>query len=358
MSRVSSNRKAGRAPAEPTRPWRLPVWGAAAVLIVAGAAAYANSFGGEFLLDDNHTILTNRHIRTLLPISRRMLGTRPVGNLTFAVNYVLGGVRPWGYHALNLAVHLAAALALFGVLRRTFLSDRLRARFGAAATPLALAGALLWMLHPLQTSAVTYITQRFESMMGMFYLLTVYCVIRGAAAKRRGWAVAAVAFCALGMACKEVMVTAPIVAIAYDRVFLARSWRDVAMRRWALYLALMATWVVLYPSLKQAPRMKAGEAPAVVATTRPAGPAKAAAVSEADPAADAVENRRIYILTQFPVMVRYLRLSAWPRPLVLCRSSVRFLSARRWRALPAQWLIGRQVCLSVLLRAGLRLAAQ
>lgn len=74
---------------------------------------------------------------------------------------------------MNLGLHVLAALAVFGVVRRTLLSDRLRPRFGQAADALASAVALLWVVHPLTTDAVTYVTQRTEVLMGLFYLLTL-----------------------------------------------------------------------------------------------------------------------------------------------------------------------------------------
>ena len=64
-------------------------------------------------------------------------------------------------------------MTLFGVVRRTLLQPRLRERFGAAANELALAVAVIWIVHPLQTESVTYMIQRAESIMGLFYLLTL-----------------------------------------------------------------------------------------------------------------------------------------------------------------------------------------
>ena len=99
-------------------------------------------------------------------------------NLSFALDYAVGGLNTLPYHVTNLAIHVLAGLALFGVVRRTLLLPRLRDRFGRASVPLALAVALLWAVHPLQTESVTYIVQRYESMMGLFYLVAVYGLIR------------------------------------------------------------------------------------------------------------------------------------------------------------------------------------
>jgi hypothetical protein len=89
-----------------------------------------------------------------------------------------GGLSVRGYHAVNLLIHICAGLALLGIVRRTLLLPGLRHRYGEAALPLAAFAALLWTLHPLQTESVTYISQRAESLMGLFYLLTLYGFIR------------------------------------------------------------------------------------------------------------------------------------------------------------------------------------
>ena len=181
------------------------------LLLAAGTLAYCNSFGGAFLLDDIPDIVENASVHQFWPPTQVLAAeqnrSRPVAKLSFAANYALGGKNPWGYHLVNLTLHLIAGLALFGILRRTLRTPRLQARFGAHATPVALAAAALWLVHPLNTQAVTYVVQRYESMMGMFLLLTLYCFIRGHDARRgNAWYALAGVSCALGMCCKQVMV--------------------------------------------------------------------------------------------------------------------------------------------------------
>ena len=136
-------------------------------------------------------------------------------NLTLAANYALGGTNVWGYHAFNLAIHVLAALTLYGIVRRTLLRPGLWERFGASAEWVALAVAAVWTVHPLQTESVTYIIQRCESMMGLFYLLTLYSFIRAVESPRPvRWQVVTVAACLLGMGTKEVMATAPLLVLA------------------------------------------------------------------------------------------------------------------------------------------------
>ena len=286
----------------------------AALIVAVGLAIYSNSFKGLFVLDEQTAIVDNPHIRSLAtaftaPKDVGIAG-RPVASLSFAMNYALApadareaftppppGYPPeawdllyrnlWGYHAVNLAIHIFAALALFGIVRRTLGGPRLGGRFGAAATPLALVVALLWLAHPLQTGAVTYVAQRVESMMGLFYLLTLYCAIRafsagGASSAPTGvllarsvgaelarpkraaalWSAAAIVACALGAATKEVIVSAPLVVILYDLIFVAApgraapdtghrtpdsglSSRALFRARWPLYGGLAASWILI-----------------------------------------------------------------------------------------------------------------
>src|SRR6266478_10167003 len=184
-------------------------------LIGAGVAVYYNSFAGVFLLDDHWRILDNLQIRQLWPPWHALAhNSRPLVQVSLAVNYALGGLNVWGYHAFNLAVHLLGGLVLFGIVRRMLQSERPRARYGASACWLALAVAAIWLVHPLQTESVTYLIQRAESLMGLFYLLTLYCGIRGVQSPRPGaWFLGAVVACGLGMGSKEVMVTAPIMML-------------------------------------------------------------------------------------------------------------------------------------------------
>ena len=223
------------------------------VIILAALAVYHNSFAVPCLFDDVPSVIDNPKIRHLWPIwdalspsAASLVGGRPIVNLSFAINYALGGTGVWGYHALNLAIHILAGLTLYGITRRTLLSPVLRERFSSCALRLALAVAVLWTVHPLQTEAVTYISERCESLMGLFYLLTLYCFIRGTGSHGSSWWFAlSVVACLLGMASKEVMVTAPVIVLLYDRTFVSGSFRETWTRHRPLYLGLAGTWLLL-----------------------------------------------------------------------------------------------------------------
>ncbi len=232
------------------------------LLVIIGAIAYINAMDGPFIYDDHPSIVENKDMRVLWPPSRLFSGPdqstvagRPLICLSLALNYAADGMNVRGYHAVNLAVHLACALLLFGVIRRTLHGPLLRPRFEHTADGLALACALLWVVHPVLSECVNYIVLRTESMMGLFYLLTFYCVIRADdSANRSRWTVSAVLACAAGMASKEAMVTAPMMIVLYDLAFRTGSIRDTLHRRWPLYAALASTWIILATIMATGPR--------------------------------------------------------------------------------------------------------
>lgn len=231
----------------------LPVPVLATLLSAIAGGCYLNSLQAPFLLDDLTTIVANPTITQLSPLSDVLFppgeiysAGRPVLNLSFALNYAIGGHAVGGYHVINTLIHVAAALVLFGIVRRTLDRPQIDVTLRERASGLAFFVAALWAAHPLLTSAVTYISQRAESLMGLFYLLTFYCFVRGAERRSLAWMLTGTLVCALGMATKEVMVTAPFVVFLFDRVFVAGSWREAWTQRRTWHLLHASTWLVLF----------------------------------------------------------------------------------------------------------------
>ncbi len=273
---------------------------AVAVIVASGLAAYHGIFHAPFIFDDAEAIIKNptlRHLGALGDVLATPPGAsgasgRPLVNLSLALNYAIGGLDVWGYHAWNLAIHLLAGLALFGVVRRT-----LRIVAFGAPTAAALCVALLWTVHPLLTESVTFTIQRNESMMALFYLLTLYCFIRSSGNREvlgKIWATLSIACCLLGMATKEVMVSAPVIVLLYDRTFLAGSFAEAWRRRRGYYLGLAATWLLLALLVFRQHGARGNSA----------GFGLGLSVAS-------------YALTQCWGIVHYLWLALWPHPLVL-----------------------------------------
>ena len=265
-------------------------------VLLAGGLCYANSVAGVFLFDDQPRIVSNHVIRQGWEIGKTLFHVeRPLVVLSFALNYQVSGLQVWSYHAVNIAIHLMAALVLFGIVRRTLSRGTLQTRYAGKAPWLAAIVALLWIVHPLQTESVTYICQRAESLMGLCFLLTLYGVQRGADAPQASWRWygSALVACALGVASKAAMVMAPLVVLLYDRIFLSSSFKVIFRQRGLLYLALMAAWLeAAYLIVNSDDSIRTvGEATGITPLT--------------------------YLLTQLDVIPHYLRLSMWPSPLVL-----------------------------------------
>ncbi|MCG6535392.1 MAG: glycosyltransferase family 39 protein, partial [Syntrophales bacterium LBB04] len=171
---------------------------------------------------------------------------RPVINFTLAINYAISGKEVWSYHVLNLAIHVMAALTLYGILIRIFQSERLQEQYGNFATPLALGCALVWALHPIQTQAVTYVTQRCESLMGLCFFLTFYCAIRGwQSSSQRVWHLCSMMTFLLGVGSKEVIVAAPFLLLLCEFTFFHASLKKILRGSWFLYAGLLIGLVVL-----------------------------------------------------------------------------------------------------------------
>jgi tetratricopeptide (TPR) repeat protein len=213
------------------------------LILAAAVVAYANSFQGPFIFDDARVITGNPHLYTLWPPWKAVLvPTRWVADLSFAVNFALSDLTAADYRITNVLIHVLAGWLLFGLVRRTLTLPRFAGRFDDSAVFLSFAVALLWVVHPLQTESVTYIAQRIEALMGLFYLIVFYCFVRGlTAANPRVWMNTAVGACAIGMGTKEVIVTAPFLLIVFDLLFSTASWRDVLRARWKVHVALLLT---------------------------------------------------------------------------------------------------------------------
>ncbi|MBI2340743.1 MAG: tetratricopeptide repeat protein, partial [Deltaproteobacteria bacterium] len=150
---------------------------------------YSNIFSAPFLFDDTGNIEGNPQIRDLANFLDPA-GTRYVGFLSFALNYAAGGLNVFGYHLVNVLIHVANGFLVYvlvllllrlpaGSLEGSSINhqpstiDHQRSSF-----PIALFTALLFLVHPVQTQAVTYIVQRFASLVTLFYLVAVVCYVK------------------------------------------------------------------------------------------------------------------------------------------------------------------------------------
>jgi len=193
------------------------------VLIMLGLLIYGQTFHFDFVFDDHIFIVTNPYIKNFSNFHMMWQAfplTRLVGMFSFALNYHFNQLHPQGYHIFNFMVHLAAvglvwALSdlLFRIVKWLPSEDRI-------TRELPFIIAVLFLVHPCQTQAVTYIAQRFESMATVFYLGTVYCYLR--ARLSTGWVRRTIFFgiagilIILGILTKEVVITVPVMILACE----------------------------------------------------------------------------------------------------------------------------------------------
>jgi Tfp pilus assembly protein PilF len=231
-----------------TRAARLRLLAALALAALA-FGLYAGTLDSPFFFDDTPSIEENPNLEHLWPLSVALgappgagSSGRPLVSLSLAVNHALGGREVLGYHLFNIATLALGALALAGLVRRTLLRTDLAPHAGG----LALATALVWVVHPLHTDTLNHVIYRNGSMMALFYLSALLAAARGAEpGAGRGWSVLAVASAAAAMASKEVAVSLPLVALAFDRQFHAGSVPEALRRRPGMYAGLAATWGLL-----------------------------------------------------------------------------------------------------------------
>lgn len=216
--------------------------GAAAVAVTAWA--YWPALRAGFVFDDITSIVDNPalHWQALSwdgirgVLESAWLRRRIVANLSFAFNHLVGGLDPAGYHLVNILVHLAtgAALALlvWVYLRSGFEKASSWYKLAIVAVPV-----LIFLVHPLDTQAVTYVVQRMASLSTFFTILSMAMYVAGRAESRRGkaglWFTASALFWLLGLGTKENVAVLPVVLLTYEWCFHRACWGERLRRVWA-----------------------------------------------------------------------------------------------------------------------------
>ena len=149
----------------------------AAVIVIAAFLIYSNTFHNFFNFDDLNNIVDNSTIKNIDNFWPPA-GTRYIGSLTFAINYRLGGLDPFGYHIVNLAIHMFNALLVYWLVALTLITPYMIRSKRNNQYLIAFLCSMLFVSHPMQTEAVTYLVQRFASLATLFYLMTLVAYIK------------------------------------------------------------------------------------------------------------------------------------------------------------------------------------
>jgi protein O-mannosyl-transferase len=285
------------------------------LIALLGILVYSNSLHGPFQWDEHDFIVQNPVVKNLDyfwnpsraanldPDYYMFLKTRYLGYLTFALNYQLHGFDVLGYHLFNLAIHILNAFWVYLLTRLTFTTPFLReSNLRGQAPVIGLFASLLFVSHPVQTEAVTYIFQRHASFVTFFYLLTLVAYVKWRIASEEKevsglrsmvlYLLALIA-CALAMKTKENAFTLPFSLAAYELFFFRGPIRGRALRLLPFFLTL-------------------GIIPlAIVGLERPVGKILSHALDPSSFLTPGV-SPKVYLLTQFRVLLTYARLLALP----------------------------------------------
>lgn len=263
------------------------------IIAVAAALVYSNTFGSGFYFDDGYNITDNYHIKNVFrpDIIWNYNPTRFITLFTVAINYYLGGINVLGYHIVNIFIHILTSCAVFVFVKTTLSistvnekSEKLNAGY------IALFSALIFAVHPIQTQAVTYIIQRAASLASLFYIssVTMYAKYRLAEAKKEKsvYLFLSLGFCVLGMFTKEFVFTLPLMIIVYEFIFFYKGGR---VFRKDLIPYLLTFFIIPFTIKFLSPR----------------------AIKEVSQASSQITAYN-YFITQFKVIVTYIRLVFWP----------------------------------------------
>jgi tetratricopeptide (TPR) repeat protein len=283
------------------------------LIAVLGLLAYSNTFHSPFMWDERREIIENPVIKDLDNFLSSTKGydynpRRFIGYLTFALNYHFGGLNVTGYHVVNLAIHIANALLVYYLVILTFRTPSMRQSTDPsppAPVLLALFTALLFVAHPLQTQAVTYVVQRFASLATLCYLLSLVMYVKGRLSlehteetvkkERFSASISAftcfflsLVFAVCAMKTKEIAFTLPLVIALYEVAFFKAS-----LKKKLLFLLPVVLTLIIVPL-------------SILHSDKPLGEILSD-VSEKTKVQTTL-SRREYLMTEMRVIVTYLRL--------------------------------------------------
>jgi hypothetical protein len=221
---------------------------------------YSNSFDCTFHFDDQLAIVENYAIHRF-DVKQIFSSSRPILDLTLAINYHFGKLNVFGYHLVNLLLHISNGIMLYFILFQTANLPSLKEKYGERAYRIALYASLIFIAHPIQTQAVTYIISRSSVLATTFYLLALLLFIQafrkssklkahgsplsapGSSlhAPRSSLFVGAFFASCLGMGTKQIVATLPLMLLIYDFFFLSNGDLKILKQRCLSHIAMFST---------------------------------------------------------------------------------------------------------------------
>lgn len=277
------------------------------IILCLGVLVYSNTFLVPFQYDDGVNITGNDAIRNILNLQHiwNCWPCRFLTYLSFALNYQINGLNVLGYHLFNLAVHLISALLVWWLVLLTFSTpamneDLASEETGNVASIIALFAGLLFVSHPVQTEAVTYIVQRAASMAALFYLASICLYVQSRLLQTTGqgprswkwYYIGSLVAAILAMFSKEMAITLPLMVLFYELSFFDRK-QGHQCKQLVPFLIILFIIPVTLLLTKNVRSLNAGEIRSTVEGSM--------GVSSGH-----------YLVTQFRVLVTYIRLVFLP----------------------------------------------
>ncbi len=215
------------------------------LILVAVTAVYSKTFDNPFVFDDALYITDNVELRDLsnfvVPV-----GTRYVALLSFALNYAIGEYSTFGYHLVNTAIHVINASLVWLIVAFIFQTAGFSGAQRTRSYMVALGAALVFAVHPIETQAVTYLTQRLASLAATFYLLAIALYLRGRLANCKYYLIGAFISASAAMMTKEISFTLPFALILIEFIFFSSTITQMGRRLWPFLLTLLIIPVSLF----------------------------------------------------------------------------------------------------------------
>jgi Flp pilus assembly protein TadD len=286
---------------------------------ILGFLIYSNTFNAQFAFDDDGYIVQNQAIKNfsyflepskvlaldnIIPNFRYAFVTRIAGYFTFALNYHIHGLDVTGYHVFNLVVHIINGVLVYFLIRLLFITPfflDLKSKYKSDNTLshnlFALFSSLIFISHPVQTQAVTYITQRFSSLAALFFLLSLFTYVKSRLSStsplRYGFYGLALISAIIAMLIKEISFTLPIIIMLFEVLFFTMENR----KRVLLLFPFALTMLII---------------PATLLITSGSFAISGIGQAMETLASSPVVSRWNYLLTQFTVIVTYIKLFLLP----------------------------------------------
>ncbi|MBM4158255.1 MAG: tetratricopeptide repeat protein [Ignavibacteria bacterium] len=216
-------------------------------IIIITAVVYINSLQNEFVFDDESVVVNNTAIQKLSNIPKyftaeegfhKVIGRyyRPVVFATYATDYALGGgLNPFYFHLTNVIIHVISSLLVLAIFIKLFKNKK----YGLLAS---IAGALIFAVHPIHTEAVSWISGRTDSLASLFFFAAFLFYISDS----RKYLIPVVLFYILGLLSKEMVITFPLVIIAYDLIYNKEKVSGIRKKITEYSVLIIVTLLYLY----------------------------------------------------------------------------------------------------------------